>query len=74
MAGGKGSRLLPYSAPLFPKPLMPLGDKPVLEILLRQLRDVGVTESNPRGEPFTSPPGSVLRRWESALAYLLLTA
>ena len=35
MAGGKGSRLHPYSA-LFPKPLMPLGDKPVLEILLRR--------------------------------------
>ncbi len=43
MAGGKGSRLHPYSA-LFPKPLMPLGDKPVLEILLHQLRAAGVTE------------------------------
>ncbi len=43
MAGGKGSRLHPYSA-LFPKPLMPLGDKPVLEILLNQLRAAGVTE------------------------------
>lgn len=42
MAGGKGSRLHPYSA-LFPKPLMPLGDKPVLEILLHQLRAAGVT-------------------------------
>ncbi|MFC3124172.1 NDP-sugar synthase [Pseudoroseomonas globiformis] len=43
MAGGKGSRLHPYSA-LFPKPLMPLGDKPVLEILLRQLHAAGVTK------------------------------
>jgi len=43
MAGGKGSRLHPYSA-LFPKPLMPLGDKPVLEILLHQLSMAGVTE------------------------------
>ncbi len=43
MAGGKGSRLYPYSA-LFPKPLMPLGDKPVLEILLHQLRAAGVTD------------------------------
>lgn len=42
MAGGKGSRLHPYSA-LFPKPLMPLGDKPILEILLRQLRAANVT-------------------------------
>jgi NDP-mannose synthase len=43
MAGGKGSRLYPYSASL-PKPLMPLGDKPVLEILLNQLRTAGITE------------------------------
>lgn len=42
MAGGKGSRLHPYSA-IFPKPLMPLGDKPVLEILLFQLRAAHVT-------------------------------
>lgn len=43
MAGGKGSRLHPYSATL-PKPLMPLGDMPVLELLLRQLRRAGVDE------------------------------
>lgn len=43
MAGGKGSRLHPYSA-VFPKPLMPLGERPVLEILLQQLRAAGVTE------------------------------
>ncbi|MBR0641455.1 sugar phosphate nucleotidyltransferase [Plastoroseomonas hellenica] len=43
MAGGKGSRLHPYSA-LFPKPLMPLGEKPILEILLLRLRAAGVTE------------------------------
>jgi NDP-mannose synthase len=42
MAGGKGSRLYPYSA-LLPKPLMPLGDKPILEILLLQLRAANVT-------------------------------
>lgn len=44
MAGGKGSRLYPYSAVL-PKPLMPLGDIPVLELLLRKLRHAGVTEA-----------------------------
>jgi NDP-sugar pyrophosphorylase family protein len=44
MAGGKGSRLYPYSAVL-PKPLMPLGDIPVLELLLRQLGRAGVTEA-----------------------------
>lgn len=43
LAGGKGTRLLPYSA-LLPKPLMPLGDMPILELLLRQLRAAGVDE------------------------------
>lgn len=43
MAGGKGTRLHPYSA-LFPKPLMPLGDMPILELLLRRMQAVGVEE------------------------------
>jgi NDP-sugar pyrophosphorylase family protein len=42
MAGGKGTRLHPYSA-LFPKPLMPLGDMPILELLLRQMGQAGIT-------------------------------
>lgn len=41
MAGGKGTRLYPYSAH-FPKPLVPLQDMPILELLLRQLKEVGV--------------------------------
>ncbi len=36
MAGGRGRRLIPYTWVL-PKPLMPVGDMPVLELLLRQL-------------------------------------
>jgi len=36
LAGGKGSRLKPYTTN-FPKPLMPIGDKPILEIVIRQL-------------------------------------
>lgn len=43
MAGGKGTRLYPYSA-LFPKPLMPLGDMPILELLLRRLQRAGITD------------------------------
>ena len=43
MAGGKGTRLYPYSA-LFPKPLMPLGDMPILELLLRRMKAIGVRE------------------------------
>src|SRR3954467_8475560 len=36
LAGGLGMRLRPYTAVL-PKPLMPVGDRPVLDIVLRQL-------------------------------------
>jgi NDP-mannose synthase len=37
MAGGEGTRLRPYTA-ILPKPLMPIGDRPVLDIVIRQLR------------------------------------
>jgi NDP-mannose synthase len=40
LAGGKGSRLAPYTAVL-PKPLMPLGDRPILDVVLRQLAHHG---------------------------------
>jgi NDP-sugar pyrophosphorylase family protein len=40
LAGGKGTRLRPY-ATSFPKPLMPIGDMPILEIVLRQLKWFG---------------------------------
>lgn len=43
MAGGKGTRLRPFTAS-FPKPLVPLGDLPVLELLLRQLKGAGVRD------------------------------
>jgi len=39
-AGGKGMRLRPYTTVL-PKPLLPVGPKPVLELLLRWLRRNG---------------------------------
>ncbi len=40
LAGGRGTRLLPYTTAL-PKPLMPVGNYPILEILLRQLAAFG---------------------------------
>jgi len=43
LAGGEGRRLLPYTTVL-PKPLMPLGDMPVLEIIIRQLKSFGFTD------------------------------
>jgi len=40
LAGGRGRRLLPYTTVL-PKPLMPIGDHPILEVILRQLERAG---------------------------------
>jgi NDP-sugar pyrophosphorylase family protein len=42
LAGGKGTRLRPYTTVL-PKPLMPIGDMPILEVVLRQLQRSGFT-------------------------------
>jgi NDP-sugar pyrophosphorylase family protein len=36
LAGGKGSRLAPYTT-ILPKPLLPIGDEPILHVVLRQL-------------------------------------
>jgi NDP-sugar pyrophosphorylase family protein len=41
LAGGRGTRLAPYTTVL-PKPLLPIGDVPVAEILIRQLSAAGV--------------------------------
>jgi NDP-sugar pyrophosphorylase family protein len=40
LAGGKGTRLRPYTVVL-PKPLVPLGDLPILEVIVRQLARCG---------------------------------
>ncbi len=44
LAGGLGTRLRPYTVSL-PKPLMPVVDRPILEIILRQLASHGFTEA-----------------------------
>ena len=43
LAGGKGRRLEPYTT-VIPKPLMPIGDKSILEIILHQLREHGIRD------------------------------
>lgn len=42
LAGGKGTRLAPYTTVL-PKPLVPVGERPILELIIRQLAAAGFT-------------------------------
>ncbi len=41
LAGGKGARLSPYTT-ILPKPLMPIGDMPILEVMLLQMKQAGI--------------------------------
>ena len=41
MAGGFGKRLHPLTENL-PKPMLPVGDKPLMELIINQLRDSGI--------------------------------
>ena len=43
LAGGRGTRLAPYTQ-IMPKPLMPIGDMPILEVMLRQMKRAGVED------------------------------
>jgi len=43
LAGGKGTRLAPYTK-ILPKPLMPIGDMPILEVMLKQMKRAGITD------------------------------
>lgn len=43
LAGGRGTRLRPYTVVL-PKPLVPLGDMPILEVIIRQLASHGFSK------------------------------
>jgi NDP-mannose synthase len=43
LAGGRGTRLAPYTSVL-PKPLMPIGDRSILELVINQLAESGVAD------------------------------
>ena len=43
LAGGRGTRLAPYTSVL-PKPLMPIGDRSILELVVDQLTSVGIRD------------------------------
>lgn len=42
LAGGRGARLAPYTT-VIPKPLLPLGERPILDLILHQLAAAGFT-------------------------------
>ncbi|MCP4219327.1 MAG: NTP transferase domain-containing protein [bacterium] len=43
LAGGKGTRLKPYTY-ILPKPLVPVGEKPILAVLINQLKKYGIND------------------------------
>ena len=43
LAGGKGTRLRPYTTN-FPKPLMPIGERPILEIVIKRLKEFNIKD------------------------------
>lgn len=43
MAGGKGKRLDPFTR-ILPKPLIPIGDKPIIEIIMDKFNEYGIEE------------------------------
>ncbi len=45
LAGGRGTRLAPYTTVL-PKPLVPVGDRPILELILHQLAAAGFVRAD----------------------------
>lgn len=72
LAGGKGTRLQPYTMS-FPKPLMPIGDYPILEIVIRQLARQGfdrVTISTGHLAELIGAYFGDGARWDIAIDYL----
>ena len=43
LASGKGTRLAPYTH-ILPKPMMPIGDRAILEVILCQFSRAGISE------------------------------
>jgi NDP-mannose synthase len=43
LAGGRGTRLAPYTS-ILPKPLMPIGDRSILEVVVAQLEESGIVD------------------------------
>ena len=72
LAGGKGRRLRPFTTVL-PKPLMPLGEMPIVEVVLRQLAANGFEGDAGCRLPGRADDGLLRRRQQiSACAAALL--
>ncbi len=73
LAGGKGTRLRPYTT-VFPKPLMPIGDYPILEVIVRQLKRYGfhrlILAVGPHHELFRAFFGDG-RKWGLKIEYVV---
>ena len=46
LAGGKGVRLKPFTM-VIPKPLLPVGDLPIVEVVIRQIAASGIKKELP---------------------------
>jgi len=72
LAGGKGTRLAPYTT-VFPKPLMPIDGMPILEVIVRQLAHFRIKEMvftvSQQSEPLLSAYFGNGNRYEVDIRY-----
>ncbi len=72
LAGGKGTRLAPYTT-VFPKPLMPIDGMPILEVIVQQLAHFQIKEMiftvSQQSEPLLSAYFGDGRRYGVKIAY-----
>ncbi len=73
LAGGKGTRLMPYTTTI-PKPLVPVGDMAIMEIVVRQLQRSGfdhLTVAVNHGAQLIRAYFEDGRRWNMKMDYSL---
>jgi len=67
MAGGKGTRLAPFTN-IFPKPLIPIGDKTIIELIIQEFYQFGILKFfftiNYKGEMIKAYFDSIEKNYE----------